>query len=195
MKSENNNIWDQIAVGWILIWTVGSIALFFLFRPEMVAGIGLLLTPFIICGFFIPFFIIYQKSDLSFLEVRKRIFGVGSGRSKKIRYFCLVTIPATIFFIMYLLKYPESYLNFGPQYTKQFVYNLAFIQLVYLIAYVGYWNERRWGIYLYMSNTVFSILVRNYGFGIPIRGIDIIWDLFVIVYGYIYMPNRAEKKL
>ena len=169
MNSENNNIWDQIAICWILIWAVGSIALFFLFRPEMVAGIGLLLTPFIICGFFIPFFIFYQKSDLSFPKIRKRIFEVRSGRSKKIRYFCLVTIPATIFFIMYLLKYPESYLS--------------------------YWNERRWGIYLYMTNAVFSILVRKYGFGIPVRGIDIIWDLFVIVYGFIYMPNRAEKKL
>ena len=193
MKTANNNIWDQIAIGWILIWIAAAIALFFLFRPEMVAGIGLLLTPFIICGFFIPFFIIYKKSDISILDIRKRMFEVKPGRSQKIRYLCICTIPATLFFILYLLKYPESYLNYGPQYTKQFVHNLAFIQFVYLIAYVGYWNERKWGIHLYISATVFGLLVRSYGFGIPVRGKDTVWDLFVIAFGFIYMADREEK--
>ena len=86
-------------------------------------------------------------------------------------------------------------MKYGPQYTKQFAYYLAFIQFLYLIAYFGYWKENKWGIYLYIAALVLSILVRNYSFGISINAKDTAWHVFVIVYGFIYMSNNIENKL
>ena len=86
------------------------------------------------------------------------------------------------------------FLEYGPKYNDQYAYNLAFMQFLCLIAYLGYWNVKRWGIYFYIFAVVTRVLVINYGLDIPFRVGHYTWDLFAIAYGYLYIPKKLTEK-
>jgi hypothetical protein len=194
MRLKKENTWNYLTIGWVLLFPLIISILFLLYPFEIVAVAGFLLFPFILCGFFIPFFIFYERSNLSFPAMIARVLKVRSGRSKNIHYLCIIMVPLTILFILILIFFPESFLEYSPEYGKNYVYNLTFLQIIYLIAYIGYWKEQRWGIYLYITASVTSILVLNYGLKIPFGTNDFTWNLFIIAYGIVYMPKGARKR-
>ncbi|MFH2044116.1 MAG: hypothetical protein ABIK92_03100 [Pseudomonadota bacterium] len=194
MNSNDKNIWDYITIGWIFACLTVAIILLSIYRFEFMATASFVLFPFILCGVLIPLFIFYDKSNLSFPKIVDWISKVRPGKSKNIHYLCILTVPLTILFILFLIIFPEAFLEYGPEFGKNYAYKLAFIQFLYLIAYVGFWKEQKWGIYFYIFSSVFGILVLNYGLKIPIRATGFLWDLFVIFYGFVYLPKTMKKR-
>ncbi len=86
------------------------------------------------------------------------------------------------------------FLKYGPKYNEQYAYKLALMQFLCLIAYLGYWNVKRWAIYFYIFAVVARVFVINYSLDIPFRIGNYTWDLFAIVYGYLYIPKKLNEK-
>ena len=191
MNSNKKNIWNYLTIGWMLfcILALTTVSIYYPIKKLVIAGF--LLFPFILCGILIPFFLFYDRSDLSFLKLFNWIFEVRPGKSKNIHYLCLLMVPLTILFILSLILFPETFIEYGPEYGKPFSYNLAFIQFFYLVAYILYWMELKWAPYFYIFVSVFGLLVLNYGLRITVRPTVFAWDLFVIIYGFIYISKNS----
>ena len=117
MNVRHRSIWNYIVIAWIFIWFGATTALIIIYGIERVAATGLLLVPFILCGFIIPLLIFYSRSTLTPHYLKNRLLALIPsflpGRPKHIHYFCLFAIPLTCIFIGFLILAPDSFLQYG----------------------------------------------------------------------------------
>ena len=192
MKSWDKNFWKYFFVGWLFIWPTALTMLILIYGIGMVGAVGLLLLPFIVCGFFIPLFLVYEKTNFPIGILKKCLFTVNPERPKTIHYFCILLIPGTIVFIFALILSPNQFLEYGPIYNEKYSYGLAFFQFLTIFAYLGYWNLKRWGFFLYIIAVILRVWILNYMIDAPVYIKDFIWDFYVILIGFYFIIRKRR---
>ena len=151
---SNKNIWNYFLIIWVILWLSAAMVFIFVYGIETVAAFSVLLVPIIICGFLIPLLLFYNRSTLSLPYFKKRLLGIIPSitpeRPKNIHYFCLVIIPLTCIFILYLIANPDAFIQYGPKYNENYSYGLALIHFFFLSPILGIGRSKN-GVSIYTS--------------------------------------------
>lgn len=188
----SNNIWSYALIFWIIIWITGIIAIFLKLDSEVIITFGIFGFPLILCALLIPLIIFYNKSNLAYVTIRKTNNSDGFIRPKIITGLCYLYVPISIFSIIAIILFPNSFKRLGNEYELAYPYITAFIFLLYLFSLLGYWFMKKWAVYLYSCTFICASIIYYFYFNMPIKIFGFLGNLLIITIGVFYILRHKQ---